>query len=234
MSTGHFALRAFLLPLGIAASSAAVRPVAPLSEVVPELTILPDSHGVPVYPPMLYAANVEGEVTLALAVHGDGRVDTARTTVVRSAHALFTHAVRAALPHWRVSGAAASPDSLSFVTITFELPRQPGIAILVRLDAGRHYLVIERPLYGPSRELSTEPLADTLRAAVLAAGFGPDVEAVRFYPEDQAARALYLEKPVPDAAGGGETQYGGECLIARRAGSWMARCSQNRVSRVLY
>jgi beta-lactamase regulating signal transducer with metallopeptidase domain len=61
---------------------------------------VPDSPA-PVYPGILKLAGIEGEVYAAFVVGPDGLADTATFKVLKSTHALFTIAVRNALPNMR-------------------------------------------------------------------------------------------------------------------------------------
>jgi len=55
----------------------------------------------PIFPQALQRANVEGEVELLIAVDSTGRLDTASTHVVHSAHELFRRAAISAVERWR-------------------------------------------------------------------------------------------------------------------------------------
>ncbi|MEO6877718.1 MAG: energy transducer TonB [Gemmatimonadaceae bacterium] len=59
----------------------------------------------PVFPPMLASAKVDGTVVLRFTVNERGRIDTTQIKVLRSTHELFTAAARAALVHWRATPA---------------------------------------------------------------------------------------------------------------------------------
>ncbi len=69
-------------------------------QVDKQVALLPSDAG-PQYPVLLRQAKVEGDVVASFVVDPDGRADTATFTVIKSTHALFTQAVRQALPHWR-------------------------------------------------------------------------------------------------------------------------------------
>lgn len=57
--------------------------------------------GTPAYPDALRESGVEGEVLVAFVIDTTGRADMSTLKVMRSAHPLFTDAVRAALPRMR-------------------------------------------------------------------------------------------------------------------------------------
>ncbi len=62
----------------------------------------------PEYPAMLKTAGVVGEVQVQFVVNADGRVDTSTFKVLKSAHPLFTEAVRAWLPDARFTPATVN------------------------------------------------------------------------------------------------------------------------------
>src|SRR5439155_22277261 len=55
----------------------------------------------PRYPDMLRSANVEGEVLAQFVVDTTGRADMATFKVLKETHAMFTQAVKAALPNMK-------------------------------------------------------------------------------------------------------------------------------------
>jgi protein TonB len=55
----------------------------------------------PRYPDMLRSANVEGEVLAQFVVDTTGRADMSTFKVLKETHALFTQAVKTALPQMR-------------------------------------------------------------------------------------------------------------------------------------
>jgi Periplasmic protein TonB, links inner and outer membranes len=74
-------------------------------QVEQSVTILPGSP-VPVYPAELKAARVEGEVLAQFVVGTDGRARPGTLKILKSSHALFTDAVRNALPQMQFSVAS--------------------------------------------------------------------------------------------------------------------------------
>ena len=54
----------------------------------------------PVFPPTLLSAKVDGAVRAQFVVTGDGRIDSSTFRVLKSTHDLFTQSVRRALVHW--------------------------------------------------------------------------------------------------------------------------------------
>ncbi|HET7459240.1 MAG TPA: TonB family protein [Gemmatimonadaceae bacterium] len=59
------------------------------------------NNPIPVYPPALLAAGVEGEVRVRFVIDTTGALDTGSVLVVTSTDEQFTSAVRAVLPHLR-------------------------------------------------------------------------------------------------------------------------------------
>jgi protein TonB len=96
-------LLALCAPLVAGAQQAPQVPMTqPYFEFQVEKTVqqLPDS-GRPVYPEMLRAAKVEGQVLAQFIVDEDGRYEAGSFKVLRSHHVLFTQAVKDALPNMR-------------------------------------------------------------------------------------------------------------------------------------
>lgn len=68
---------------------------------VDRLARLIDGTGTPDYPDVLRNNGIEGEVRVSFVIDSAGRADPATLVVVHSSHALFTEAVRRALPRMR-------------------------------------------------------------------------------------------------------------------------------------
>ena len=82
---------------------------------------IPGGKG-PEYPVMLKTAGVIGEVQIQFVVNADGQADTSTFKVLKSAHALFTDAVREWLPSARFS-----PATLSNGTTVKQLVQMPFV-----------------------------------------------------------------------------------------------------------
>ena len=228
-----------LLTAAIGCTRQPASPVSPMSAAGSGQVRLADANTVPTYPSVLLSAGVEGEVTLALAVRSNGRVDSARTTVMRSTHELFSNAVFAVLPSWRVSDGGPRRNHTGVVTIAFDYPRTLGVSQFARSpertqNGGPVYVIGERAPRGPSSVLTGGPLADSLLAAVRAAGDGPQLGKVKYYAADQVAFVDWAGEfkwstPRPACAsgyicGGSFTRESGVCALSRRAGGWTVRC----------
>lgn len=188
----------------------------------------------PAYPEALFRTATEGEVSLSLAVRSNGRIDSARTRVVRSSHAEFTNSVLAVLPRWRVARGAGAGDQPRVVTIAFAIPPSLGVPVLLLApdqsrDGGPVYVVTERPLRGPSRLLYREPLADTVFAAVRSAGHSPATGVMRYYSEEKTALVEWTGKVAQAADGKSATQLNGACVVVRRDEGWAVRCRMQQL-----
>ncbi|WP_411280057.1 TonB family protein [Gemmatimonas sp.] len=77
-----------------------------VTQVEKPVVVLPGAAG-PVYPEMLRAAGIEGQVMAQFVVDSAGRVELSSFTVLDSQHPLFTAAVRTALARMRFLPAEA-------------------------------------------------------------------------------------------------------------------------------
>lgn len=190
-----------------------------------------DASGIPAFPPPLYAAGVQRAVVVVdLAVGADGRVDSSATRVLETSHALFTDAVRAVLPRWRV----ASPGALDTargprrVRVEFVIGDSVGIPTFTRAGGApgtpTRYVVGERPLRGAGRALAPGAVADSIVAAVRAATHDAIVRSVLYFPRDEAATARWVGEKRMNK--GGYSRSTGRCIVRRTGAArvWTARC----------
>ncbi|HET7456735.1 MAG TPA: energy transducer TonB [Gemmatimonadaceae bacterium] len=245
-SSGHGGRRTRLLVAAVvAALGCSTRPREEPVIVRPPpvpVVLATDTGGIPAFPPLLYAAGAQGEVVVDLAVGPDGRVDSSATRVVTTAHALFTDAVRAVLPRWRVT----SPTALDTargprrVRVEFTIGDSVGMPTFTRVAGGARgtptrYVVGERPLRGTGRALASGPVADSVVAAVRAATHDAIVRSVLYFPRDGAATARWIGEKRPNK--GGYSRDTGRCVVVRRAGApgaWVARCQTGSTIEALY
>jgi protein TonB len=92
-------------------------------QVEKRATPAPDNP-VPEYPPMLKAANIEGQVVAQFIVDTTGHVEIGTFKILKSTHALFTSAVKSALPTMTFTPAEVGDKKVrELVQMPFSFPR---------------------------------------------------------------------------------------------------------------